>query len=60
MCWENLIVTILLWICIFNLVEKAVGCLEAKIDQVMVYVGILIGLIVYISASHDIQVCELM
>ena len=51
---------ILLWICIFNLVEKAVSCLEAKLDQVKVYVGILIALIVYISASHNIEVCELM
>jgi len=57
---DKLIVAMLLWICMFNLVEKTVDCLETKTNQIMVYGGILIALIVYISASHNIEVCELM
>jgi len=58
MCGDKLTLTLLVWICAFNLVEIAVDRLESKSDQVMVYVGILIVVIVYMSASH-MQVCEL-
>jgi len=59
MCLEKLILTLLVWICCFNLVEKAVGCWESKIDQVMIYVGILIVIIIYISVVDVTQVCDL-
>jgi len=59
MCLEKLILTLLVWICGFNLVEKAVGCWESKIDQVMIYVGILIAIIIYISVVDVTKVCNL-
>ena len=41
--------------------EKAVGCWESKIDQVMIYMGILIAITIYIRVVDvtNVNMCDL-
>jgi len=59
MCWEKLLLTLLVGICGFNLVERAVSCWESKLDQVLIYMGILFSIMIYIYAVHGTQVCDM-
>jgi hypothetical protein len=59
MCWEKSFLTLLVGICGFNLVEKAVSYWESKIDQVLIYIGMLFSILIYIYTVHGTEVCNM-
>ena len=59
-CWQTLMATILVWVCVFGVVDTAVHCIEKKIHQVYAYICLLVTVVVFLISSREVTICSLM
>lgn len=60
MCFEILIATVLLWVCVFGLADITVSHFSTDRERVLFYLGVGFAVLVFILTHPGVNVCSLM